>query len=344
MAGCAAAWHLADADIPVDLFEAKPGAHHKVCGEFLSAEGYELLRAILGSDLDAVQAPKMTKALFSVGRQSLAFDLPQTCYGLTRYWIDEAMLGAVAAKGVTLHRDQYLNTLPSGRVVLATGKREHPQTKRFLSGGERVMVGLKQHLGLRSKLPSDLQGLIHLFFYPGGYGGLMEVEGGRVSLALAVTKQSLTELGTTASAHMHQAAKSDPSLQAWFDVCDLDTETLAIGRVPYGFQHKPNPNDNSAVYRIGDQAAVIPSYSGDGMSIALASGLWVAEALKAGESALGFHKRLAAKTNRNVRFAHMIGPIVARPSLAAPLLASARIMGLSGVLGSFFFHRTRTSL
>ena len=45
---------------------------------------------------------------------------------------------------------------------------------------------------------------------------------------------------------------------------------LSIAGVPYGFIHQHAADDPDRVFRLGDQAAVIQSFTGDGMAIALA--------------------------------------------------------------------------
>src|SRR3546814_3649874 len=71
----------------------------------------------------------------------------------------------------------------------------------------------------------------------------------------------------------------------------LLTRPLAVARIPYGFLHTPGSADGG-VYRLGDQAAVIPSFSGDGMAIALHSGIAAADSFLAGSAAADYHMRL----------------------------------------------------
>src|SRR3546814_9091415 len=66
---------------------------------------------------------------------------------------------------------------------------------------------------------------------------------------------------------------------------------LAVSNIPYGFVHRPDPGQIS-FYRLGDQTAVIPSFSGDGMAIALHSGIAAARCHLAGGSAVDFHRAL----------------------------------------------------
>jgi hypothetical protein len=51
---------------------------------------------------------------------------------------------------------------------------------------------------------------------------------------------------------------------------------------------------------VGDQAAVIPSFTGDGMSIALHSGALAARMYLSGESADAYHRKLMAQLRRQM--------------------------------------------
>ena len=342
MAGASAAFHLAKSGRAVDLFEAKTQAHHKVCGEFLSAEGFDLLSEIIPDQLTKWKPPIIDRALFTCGKAEVAFDLPQKCYGLSRHKIDEAMLDAAQTAGACLHRGQHINDLPEGKVVLATGKREHPLSKRALTGSETMMVGLKAHLKMRDSFPEKLKGLIHLFFYKGGYGGLMEIEDGLVSLALAVNKATMAAHGNQAQAQLEAIAQTDPSLNGWLEHCEPATNALAVGRVPYGYLHKPDTKARADLYRVGDQAAVIPSYSGDGMSMALASGKWAAQAIARDQVATSFHQSLEKALRPNLRNATLMGPLIARPRLLSAIFKTGHVTGLAKLLGPKLFHLTRT--
>lgn len=53
---------------------------------------------------------------------------------------------------------------------------------------------------------------------------------------------------------------------------------LAVFGIPYGFVHKDS-NTTPGLYRLGDQIAVIPSFSGDGMAIALHTATFAVRAI-----------------------------------------------------------------
>ena len=54
---------------------------------------------------------------------------------------------------------------------------------------------------------------------------------------------------------------------------------------------------------MGDQLSVIPSFVGDGMAMALASGLAAADAIAAGQASAEFHAAWARRTGRQMRVA-----------------------------------------
>ncbi len=60
------------------------------------------------------------------------------------------------------------------------------------------------------------------------------------------------------------------------------------------------------MFRLGDQAAVIPSFCGDGMAIALHSGRLAAEPLLAGGDAAAYHAALRRDAGPPVRLAHRL--------------------------------------
>ena len=86
--------------------------------------------------------------------------------------------------------------------------------------------------------------------------------------------------------------------------------------MPYGFVHAPLASDPHNVYRLGDQVAVIPSFSGDGMAIALHSAALAVQTHLSGRGARAYHQRIRADVAAQVarasalyRFQAMLIPI-----------------------------------
>jgi flavin-dependent dehydrogenase len=73
---------------------------------------------------------------------------------------------------------------------------------------------------------------------------------------------------------------------------------LAIAGLPYGYTHEPDEQDLPDLFRLGDQATVIASLTGDGVALALASAtlasrIWLAHGNAAGTYHLAWARRLA---------------------------------------------------
>ena len=103
---------------------------------------------------------------------------------------------------------------------------------------------------------------------------------------------------------------------------------MGIAAVPYGFRHRGAGPEG--LYRVGDQLSVIPSFTGDGVAMALHSGLAAAAAILAGVSAPRFHQAWASRSARPMRWAAWSGAVLRRsPGL---FLAGARLPLLPGLI------------
>jgi len=74
---------------------------------------------------------------------------------------------------------------------------------------------------------------------------------------------------------------------------------LAISSIPYGHL----AGQPFGLWCVGDQAAVIPSFTGDGMSIALHSAALATEMYLDGESAEQYNRRIHAQLSRGMSLA-----------------------------------------
>ena len=74
---------------------------------------------------------------------------------------------------------------------------------------------------------------------------------------------------------------------------------LAISPIPYGYLIR----ESGGLWCVGDQAAVIPSFTGDGISIALHSAALAAQMFLAGASAADYNRTLRAQLTRPMTLA-----------------------------------------
>lgn len=305
LAGAAAAIDLARAGHSPVLIEREREAHDKICGEFLSGEAVAALLA-LGVDPRAHGAVPITRVAIYAGRRSVAAPLPFPALSLTRRVLDEALLARAISAGVSVQRGVSVRGLSAGTahttagdmaaktVLIASGKHDVRGVPRPAGPDQ---IGFKTYLRSPA-LSRALAGTVAVTFFDGGYAGLQPVEGGRLNLCLLIDGAQYRALGDWPALWARLAR--EPGLAALADAEQLLPRPLAISRVPYGHLARAAADGH---WRLGDQAAVIPSFCGDGMGIALTSGRLAAEMLAAGAGAGDFQQELLARTGRPVRLA-----------------------------------------
>ena len=82
----------------------------------------------------------------------------------------------------------------------------------------------------------------------------------------------------------------------------LWSRPLALSSIPYGYVRR----EGSGPWRLGDQAAVIPSFTGDGMSIALHSSFLAASLYISGATATVFQRQLQRDLSRPIYLATLM--------------------------------------
>lgn len=335
LAGAALAIPLAEAGWSVTLVEREAGPHDKVCGEFLSGEAMLYLRA-LGVDPVALGAVPIRRVRVAGRRGEAAVDLPFPASSLSRRVLDEALLQRAVAVGVTLKRGRRVVALDDGftarlddgahltapQVALATGKHDLRGHRRP-PGRQPDLVGFKRHFRLERSEAAALAGHVELMLFADGYAGLEPIEDGLANLCLVVRQHRLTAIGGAWPALYDHVTRAVPLLGRRLAGAEaIGARTLAVSTIPYGYVAGPA---EPGLWRLGDQAAVIPSFSGDGMSIALHSARLAADHLLAGRSSAAFQRRLAADVGAQVRRATLLSQALVHPGAQAALLLAARV-------------------
>jgi flavin-dependent dehydrogenase len=173
--------------------------------------------------------------------------------------------------------------------------------------------------------------------FEGGYAGLQPVEGGAANLCLLVRRDVFEAAGAEWNAFLRHLTRESPHLRARLEGArPLLERPLAIAHVPYGFLHRAAPEDPDGLFRLGDQMGVIPSFSGDGISIAMHSAeVGAAMFLERGNAAAAFHRRMRAEIGRPIRLASMLHALSRGPFGRGALLAAIRICpGILSVLAA----------
>ncbi len=307
LAGAASACALAQAGQAVTLIERDHAPVDKICGEFLSIEAQESLAA-LGLDVAALGGHPIGRLRLIYGSAAVAVDLPFTGIGLTRKRLDAALLDHAQRAGVNILRGVAIKRVEAGAALaldLADGTRLEATTlllatgKHELRGAARPvaapgdLVGFKMYFRLNPAARAQVADHIELFLFDRGYAGLQLVEGGVANLCLLVTRARLAALGGSWVALLADLQRETPILaERLAGATPLLDQALTIARVPYGFIHRPTEADPAQLFRLGDQAGVIHSFTGDGMAIALHSAALAVAAITNGEPSALYHQRL----------------------------------------------------
>lgn len=300
LAGGAAAVLLAQGGARPLLLERTIGPHDKVCGEFLSTEAQAHLAA-LGLATARLSGAPIDRVRLIAGERVASARLPFVALGLTRRRLDEALLDHAAAMGAKVKRGvtvralsphglvSTVGTLTGQTVLLASGKHDVRGAKRDTAGTLDGLIGFKQYFRVPPAVRAALHGIIEVVLFDGGYAGLQLVEDGIVNLCLLVEQGYFDAAGRNWDS-LFAALLAQPGIARRLgDATPLLQRPLTIAGVPYGYVARADPG---GAFRLGDQAAVIPSFSGDGMSIALHSARLAAQAVLGGSTAAAYQARL----------------------------------------------------
>lgn len=328
-AGASLGTLLARAGRSVEILEKTLGPHDKVCGEFLSHEAVHYLQA-LGVEPGGLGAAPVSRVRFA-GRDVVGeCALPFTGLSLTRRILDEALLERAGDAGATVTRGarvESLERVDGGWVArlangdsrfaptafLATGKHDLHGWARP-AGKQNDLVAFKMYFRLARGWEAASVARVEIIVFPGGYAGLLFYPNGTMNLCLLMQRSALHRCGgrwTNLVQHLQRSSRYLARCLAGSEA--LLAKPLALSSIPYGYLCSSTPD---GLWRLGDQAAVIPSFSGDGVSIALHSAYVAADRYLSGGTADDFQRHLYGQLQRPVRAATTISRVM----IAAPAL------------------------
>lgn len=302
-AGSAAAITLARGGVRPVVLE-RHAAADAICGGFVSWRTLERL-ATLGVDPATLGGdPIDTVALFA-GRHRRTAPLPGGGMGVSRRRLDGLLRDAAVRAGAAVETGVMVRTLENGvarladggdmagdAIFLATGKHDLRGSARPAGArGEDPTLGLRVRLSPSAANRAAMAGRVELHLFDRGYVGLVLQEDGSANLCLAVHRSRLNEAGSPA-ALLAELAHEAPVLAERLADLAADPPVDAIANVPYGWRARTTEH---GLYRLGDQAGVIPSLAGEGMGIAIASGIGAGQARLRGEGAPDWQARFARR-------------------------------------------------
>ncbi|MBR0552966.1 NAD(P)/FAD-dependent oxidoreductase [Stakelama marina] len=333
-AGAVAAIRLARAGFPPLVIERTVEPGDALCGGFLSWRSIETL-ARLGIDPALLGGEEVSRVRLFAGKRSAEAALPRPARGISRRRLDSLLLDAAAQAGAKVERGAGVRvleddsvrlddgaTLRSETIFLATGKHDLRGAMRPADArGSDPAIGLRTRFGPAPGLSRMLDGAIELHLFDRGYAGLVLHEDASANLCMAVHRSRLAEAGD-AEALLAAIAGECPDLARRLEYREAGTAIDAVANVPYGWRAT---GTRSGLFRLGDQAGVIPSLAGEGMSIAVASGLYAAGAWLTGGAgaAPGYQRDFAGRIARPLAVAGMIRDLAEAPATAPWMVRAA---------------------
>ena len=305
-AGAAAALRLARAGTAALVLERSRETGDALCGGFLSWRTLQALAAV-GVEADALGGEVIDRVRLFAGTRRAEARLPAPAMGVSRRRLDTLLLAAAGRAGAAVERGVAVRAVEAGRVrtadgaVIEAGALFLASGKHDVRGAARAApeddpaIGLRVRLAATPALRRMLAGAIELHLVRGGYAGIACQEDGSANVCLAIRRSRLHEAGSPA-ALLARLTDELPPLGDRLAQARGDEPVEAIANVPYGWRARAGA---AGLFRLGDQAGVIPSLAGEGMGIALASAADAVAAYRRGGAAAGagwqprFARRLA---------------------------------------------------
>jgi flavin-dependent dehydrogenase len=359
VAGSVAAALLAQGGLRVLLLDKGVLPRRKVCGEFLSPEGAAVLRR-LGAwpQLEACRPPLLHTLALSASRYEARCRLPVPGWGASRWTLDRLLwehaqaAGAAAwprspvrevegehGRGFTLAVEplgQPVQPLHARAVLCAAG--------RHWRGGRRSTAGAAQFVGLKTLLPAiELEGRVELHTVRHGYCGLAAVDGGATTLCCWLRAAALRRAGGTPERFLAAAVRQNAQLAS--RLARLSHRAGPWTAVSFR-QGQPAAPVQRGIWHIGDSAATIAPFTGDGMGMAmqaaeLAAGLLLAAfrgELAWEEAAAEYERRWRRAFLPRLRWGRRLETLLLQPGLAT--LACLALRWLPALL-PLLYRRTR---
>jgi len=361
-AGATAALLLARAGWSVALTEKKRFPRAKVCGEFISATSLPLLRELgVAGAFHAAAGPDVRRVGFFAGEMTLDAPMPahasvlrlamhDESFGraLGREHLDTLLLDAAWRAGAIVYQPYAAQSLRcdggvhlcaianhAGEIELAApiviaahGSWETGvlPTQAAYPHQASNLLAFKAHFH-NAALPPDLMPLL---VFPGGYGGMVASDAGRVSLSCCIRRDCLADCrrehpgipaGEAVLSHIRASARGvDDVLRD----ASLESAWLAAGPIRPGIRLRADDQ----VFLVGNAAGEAHPIVAEGISMAMQSAALLAAQLLAAPQArasAGARREIAARYARTwnsafaprIRAAALFAQGLMRPAGAA---------------------------
>ncbi len=249
LSGLSLAVALRRRDIDVELIEAGQYPRHRVCGEFICGVSRGVLENLGIAEMFVGASQYRESVWFSGDSEILREELPQSAWGLSRYYMDQWLAREFVSLGGVLRTGVRGEMQGKEGFVWAAGRK--PKNSGW--------IGLKAHI---RGYPSSSELEMHLG--KAGYVGIVLVEEGWYNVCGLFRKR------------VGVKGKKQHILERYLEACGLTTlaERVASSEIREGSHcavagfelgTQPMPLD---VFALGDAQSMIAPYTGNGMSMA----------------------------------------------------------------------------
>ncbi|TPI11974.1 NAD(P)/FAD-dependent oxidoreductase [Mesorhizobium sp. B4-1-3] len=374
-AGTSAALALARRGWAVAIVEKNAFPRRKVCGEYISASNLALLdRLEIGDAWRAEAGPEIRRVGLFSGDTKVEAPMPGAKSGdpargrfgraLGRDILDTLLLDAARSAGaeifqpyraIAIERDgdrqrvriqagaatsrDEATILRAPVIIAAHGSWEPGTLPSQLEKKSRPsdLLGFKAHF-LGSTLPPDLMPLLT---FPGGYGGMVLADHGRMSLSCCIRRDMLIRLRgglarerdghvSAAEAVEHHIVATCRGVREALEQARLDGPWLAAGPIRPGIR----VGYAADVFRVGNAAGESHPIIAEGISMALQSG-WLL-AMELNEAASGQRGRDAAGRRYEAAWKELFSTrVLAAEAIARIALGSGGAAMMRAVVRNF---------
>jgi menaquinone-9 beta-reductase len=290
-------------------------------------------------------APVIERMRLLFGGRVIEVEVSPAGLSITRYDLDALLWAAAHYAGVEAHSTCEVaacdgvgpftlqtcsGSCTAQAVIVAAGRWSQFTANRNLSPGPR-WIGVKAHFHEPNPEPST-----DLYFFEGGYCGVQPIATNTVNACAMVRSDCATSLVQVFALHPRLAQRA----AGWQSV----TQTVSTSPLVY---REPQPVRENLIF-VGDAAAFIDPFAGDGISIALRSGRLAAECLS--EFLLGRNSLVEAIVAYQREYAEQFSPLIAaaarvRLLLSLPAIAKPAVFELLRLPGliPYLIRKTRTA-
>ena len=339
VAGLSAANQLIDAGLKPLIIEASKYPAQRVCGEFFSHECLPIL-----SQWDIPMHQQISFSRFYKGEKKIEFALPIPSKSCSRYLFDSMLLERAITKGVRALTETSVKSLntPSNsnqnyELLLSDG--QSIKARHLIIGTGRIpKLGQQpptlQYVGFKAHFEwVDIDDAVQIHTFAGGYLGISPINSTTTNIAWLVKKECIKNLENPELSVFDQ--KSMLFLKQRLQKSRMIFPNWLVSQIPeFGIRQNPSLE---RVFWIGDAAGSIPPVCGEGLAIAITSGVMAADYLLK-SNAQEFKVAWLKKYQKRFFLAQQIHKIILSPSLANCAFLTCRIFPF---LPKFLWKQTR---